>query len=163
VRNSVKAGKGNISMTVISKEDVDLIIQVMTSQDGGLDSIYGYVDRETGEVSIGTPDNPVEGVPAEDDDEVPAELHARFLKIPYVGSRDGYQDMVDFIETVEDERLRDLLGVAVKGKGAFGRFKDVLRCSEYKLEQEGWFAFGGQLETDRAIKWLASEGLSVST
>lgn len=115
------------------------------------------------EGSIGTPDNPVEGVPAEDDDEVPAELHARFLEIPYVGSRDGYQDMVDFIETVEDERLRDLLGVAVKGKGAFGRFKDVLRRSEYKLEQERWFAFGGQLETDRAIKWLASEGLSVST
>ena len=132
-------------MTVIAKEDIDSIVQVMTSQDGGLGSFYGYVDRETGEVLIGTPDDPVEGVPAEDDEEVEQELHDRFLEIPCVGSRDGYQDMVNFIETVGDERLRDLLGVAVTGKGAFGRFKDVLRRSEYKLEQERWFGFGGQL------------------
>jgi hypothetical protein len=158
-----KSRQNNKSMTVILKEDVDLIIQVMTSQDGGFDSLYGYVNRETGEVLTGSRDYPVEGVPDEDDEEVPDEVHDRYLSIPHIGSRDGYEDMVNFVETVTDERLRDLLSVAIKGKGAFGRFKDVLRRTEYKSEQDRWVSFGGQLETDRAVKWLASEGLSVST
>lgn len=150
-------------MTIVSRDDLDSIIQVMTSQEFGLCSLYGYIDRETGEVLLGTSDSPVEGVPAEDDDEVPEELHDRYLPIPHIGSRDGYEDMVNFIDTVDDERLHDLLGVAIKGKGAFGRFKDVLRRPEYKLEQERWFSFSGQLETDRVVKWLESKGLSVSS
>jgi hypothetical protein len=45
----------------------------------------------------------------DDDGEIPEELEHRYLSIPHLGSRDGYQDMVDFIETITDEKLRDLL------------------------------------------------------
>ncbi len=149
-------------MTVVLKDGIFSIIQIMDSELDGKDEMYGYVDRETGEVLMGTSEYPIEDIPYDDDGEIPEELAHRYLSIPHLGSRDGYQDMVDFIETVTDEKLRDLLSVAIKGKGAFGRFKDVLRRSEYKSEQEAWFSFGDRAETERVVKWLATEGLSIS-
>jgi Uncharacterised protein family (UPF0158) len=149
-------------MTVVLKDGIFSIIQIMDSELDGKDEMYGYVDRETGEVLMGTPEYPIEDIPYDDDGEIPEELEHRYLSIPHLGSRDGYQDMVDFIETITDEKLRDLLSVAIKGKGAFGRFKDVLRRSEYKSEQEAWFSFCDSAETERVVKWLATENLSVS-
>jgi hypothetical protein len=149
-------------MTLVLKDGIDSIIQVMNSELDGMGAMYGYVNRETGEVLVGTPEYPIEDIPYDDDGEIPEELEHHYLSIPHLGSRDGYQDMVDFIEIVTDEKLRDLLGIAIKGKGAFGRFKDVLRRSEYKSEQEAWFSFGDRAETERVVKWLATENLSVS-
>ena len=50
----------------------------------------------------------------------------RYELTPKAESHEGYEDMVDFIATVTDEHLAELLEVAVDGKGAFRRFKDVL-------------------------------------
>jgi hypothetical protein len=47
----------------------------------------------------------------------------RFIIVPQADSRGGYQDMVDFTETVADPHLRELLQVALNGRGAFRRFK----------------------------------------
>ncbi len=146
-------------MALILKDGIDSIIQVINSN--GIEC-HGYVDRETGEVLVGTSEYPNEDIPRDEDGEIPEELEHRYLSIPEMGSRDGYQDMVDFIETVTDDKLRDLLSVAIKGKGAFGRFKDVLRRSEYSSEQAAWFSFCDRMETERVIKWLATENLSVS-
>ena len=43
--------------------------------------------------------------------------------IPKAESHEGYEDMEDFIATVEDERLAELLKVAINGKGAFADSK----------------------------------------
>lgn len=146
----------------ISKDDIFFISQIMKSQDG--EEICGYIDRETGEVAIGSYNDLWEIIPHEEDEnyeELEAEFEIRYLPIPRQGSRDSYQDMVDFIETVVDEQLRDLLGVAIQGRGAFGRFKDVLRRLEYESERQRWFAFSEQCEYDRVVEWLTAEGLSV--
>lgn len=50
----------------------------------------------------------------------------RYERIPRVESHEGYEDMEDFITTIADEHLAELLEVTVNGKGAFRRFKDVL-------------------------------------
>lgn len=50
----------------------------------------------------------------------------RYERIPKVESHEGYDDMQDFIATIENEHLTELLEVAINGKGAFRRFKDVL-------------------------------------
>jgi len=47
--------------------------------------------------------------------------------------------MAEFIDSVNDNRLRALLDVATKGKGGFRRFKDVLQ--EHPEQRERWFAF----------------------
>ncbi len=50
----------------------------------------------------------------------------RFIHVPKQESRNGYDDMADFAETVTNHRLRELLFAALNGKGPFRRFKDVL-------------------------------------
>lgn len=148
--------------TMILQNDISLITETMKSRDG--EGIYGYIDRETGEVLIGCQDAPLEILLNEEDEnyeELEAEFDLRYLPIPQEGSRDSYQDMVDFIETVADERLRDLLEVAIQGRGAFGRFKDVLRRSEYESERDRWFAFSEKCEYGRVVEWLIAEGFNV--
>jgi Uncharacterised protein family (UPF0158) len=62
----------------------------------------------------------------------------------------------DFIDTVSDERLRELLTVAIQGRGAFRRFTDVL--ARRLGEQQRWFDFQAARLAARAVEWLAEEG-----
>ncbi len=76
----------------------------------------------------------------------------RYERIPKAESYEGYQDMVDFIATVDNEHLVELLEVAINGKGAFRRFKDVLL--NYPEERERWFQFKDERMEERALEWL---------
>jgi hypothetical protein len=60
--------------------------------------------------------------------------------------------MQDFIATVKDERLSELLEVAINGKGAFRRFKDALL--NYHEERERWFQYRDDRTQERALEWL---------
>ena len=83
----------------------------------------------------------------------------RYEPIPKVESYEGYRDMQSFIATVEDDHLGELLEVAINGKGAFRRFKDVLL--NYPKEREKWFEFRDGRMEERALKWLESIGVSL--
>src|SRR5262249_29194758 len=72
-------------------------------------------------------------------DAVEGGLRPRFLPVPGADSRAGYEDMEAFIETVASLRLRERLWGAIRGRGAFRRFKDVLGRQPAELER--WFAF----------------------
>jgi hypothetical protein len=81
----------------------------------------------------------------------------RYRMIPKQDSRDGYRDMQEYIWSLEDEHLRELLEVAIQGSGAFRRFKDVLY--RYPEAQENWFRFRDEREKQRMTDWLASQGI----
>ena len=83
----------------------------------------------------------------------------RYERIPEAESHEGYEDMVDFIDTVKDERLVGLLEVAINGKGAFRRFKDVLL--NYPEERESWFHFKDDRTQERALEWLGDIDVSL--
>ncbi len=82
-----------------------------------------------------------------------------YERIPKAESHEGYEDMVDFIATVKDEHLTELLEVAINGKGAFRRFKDVLL--NYPEERERWFQFRDDRTQERALEWLDAIGVSL--
>jgi hypothetical protein len=84
----------------------------------------------------------------------------RYLQVPRAGSHEGYADMQDFIDTVSDEHLHELLDVAIQGRGAFRRFKDVL--ARDPAEQQCWFDFQAARLDARAREWLADEGCEPS-
>lgn len=84
----------------------------------------------------------------------------RYKPIPKSESHEGYRDMQDFITTVEDEHLVELLEVAINGKGAFRRFKDVLL--NYPQEREKWFKFRDDRMEERALEWLESIDVSLA-
>lgn len=89
------------------------------------------------------------------------EFASRFIHVPKQESRDGYSDMVDFAESIADERLRELLFVALNGKGAFRRFKDVL-CNHPEQRQR-FFEFSDQRVKDRILEWLKDEGIELES
>jgi hypothetical protein len=75
-----------------------------------------------------------------------------FLRIEPASSREQYRWMERFVVTVTDTALRERLLIAIDGKGAFRRFKDVLL--NYPGERERWFAYRGDLLHCRMKAWL---------
>ncbi len=76
----------------------------------------------------------------------------RYISVERTSSREGYRDMESFIDTVESAQLQNLLQVAIQGKGAFRRFKDVLL--DYPEERTRWFEFKDERLTERVQSWL---------
>ncbi len=139
----------------ILKIDLDELCEAM--ENSSFNDEY-FLDLETGDIlfiSEYTDDEETEKLKdciAEDLD--------RYERIPKAESHEGYQDMVDFIATVEDERLAELLEIAINGKGAFRRFKDVLL--NYPEEREKWFKFKDDRIEERAREWLDDVEVSLA-
>lgn len=77
-----------------------------------------------------------------------------------IDSRDAYGDMEDFIAGVREPRARELLGLAIAGRGAFRRFKDTL--FEFPELREEWHAFHDARMRRRALNWLVQARLADS-
>jgi hypothetical protein len=114
----------------------------------------GRIDLQTGEVwplaaieyaqEIGEED-------AEEEDDPD-----RWLGVSGEGSDAAYRDMEEFIGSVPDPDRADRLSIAISGRGAFRRFRDVL--SRWPEEVERWSAFSDERQRGRARGWLAAAG-----
>ena len=116
-----------------------------------------FLDTETGDVILASEmfdDEETQQQLTEIDEAEPG----RYLQVLRADSREGYDDMQDFIDTVSDGHLQELLNVAIQGRGAFRRFKDVL--ARHPAEQERWFDFHARRLEARVREWVAEEGLS---
>ena len=131
---------------------MDDILDAMSR--GEDDPFSFYLDQETGAVACVAHD-----MPGEEADEALAdavvENSSRYVEIPRYEGRDEYDLMCTFAESVDDDDVRDRLHVALQGKGAFGRFRDVLfRFEDVKA---AWFTFRQKALVDAAVRWLRSE------
>jgi len=95
--------------------------------------------------------------PLQEADRVEGGFGTRFIRIPPPEVRDGYEDMEEFISAVGNQRLQDQLWVAIRGRGAFRRLKDVL--ADHPTERERWFGFRDARVLERVHEWLADEGI----
>jgi predicted nucleotidyltransferase len=148
---------------------VDLPGLMAAFEDASWETSY-YLDLKTGEVimltdeELGYVDEPPDWPLPEWQEEAVKRAEEiwldggkRYLRVPDADSREGYSDMDDFIATVEDEHLRELLWVSIRGRSAFRRFKDVLY--DYPRERKRWFDFGDTQVRRRVLDWLESEGI----
>ena len=76
----------------------------------------------------------------------------RYLRVDPASSREQYRWMERFVGAVQDLPLRERLLVAIDGKGAFRRFKDVLLA--FPAERERWFAYRSELLHLHIQTWL---------
>ena len=132
-----------------------------------LERIYGEMpDAEPGEpgglaaILERRPLQPWERKALVDADLVETGFGDRFIEVPRIDSSEAYQDMEEFISTLQDGRFRDRLSRAIRGRGAFGRFRDVL--AESPRERERWFEFKERRVEERLAQWLREEGIEVS-
>jgi hypothetical protein len=113
----------------------------------------GAIDLETGDI---WPRLAIEDAIAAEEAEEEDFDTDRWLDIGSRESRSGYHDMADFVATVTDESLLQRLQVAINGKGAFRRFRDVLWHEEDELTR--WTRFSDERQQGRARAWLAARG-----
>jgi len=150
------------------KIDVEDIAIIMENQDR-FGTQY-YLDTETGEV-VAIPDELMsaleegescEGLPTWELGLLPKakeifEGSDRYQEIPIRPSYEGYNLMVQFAEGVADKRIQRELSIPLDGKGAFRRFKKVLR--NYPKEEKEWFKFKAERDREEVKDWL--EGLGI--
>ena len=87
------------------------------------------------------------------------EMHfgGRIIRIPAGESGYSWDDMAEFIETVQNSNLADRLRDAIDGRGAFSRFKRVVY--DHPETAKKWNAFREIRQQERAAEWLESEGI----
>ena len=83
----------------------------------------------------------------------------RYIRIDRDDPYAGYNDMEAFIYTVENAELRERLDRAIRGRGAFRRFKDLLL--DHLDVREDWFAFQDERQRRRALAWLEARRIEV--
>jgi hypothetical protein len=109
------------------------------------------LDPGTGQVVFWTEDLGIDGQNPVDLDEL-----EHLVAINPLPSWVWYQDMVDFADGITDEQAGRRLARAIRGRGAFRRFKDELH-EEYPDLVAVWYAFRDVRARRRAVEWLAEQ------
>jgi len=84
----------------------------------------------------------------------------RYVRVDPASSREQYRWMERFVSAVQDQPLRERLLVAIDGKGAFRRFKDVLLA--FPAERERWFAHRSDLLHLHIQTWIEHMNIEVA-
>ncbi len=146
-------GSGPAAMLRALPVDLDELAGIL---EGDL-SVGGRIDIRTGEV---WPQAAIEyALETGEEDEDTADDPERWLPVDGEGSREGYRDMELFIASVEDPGRAERLAIAIRGRGAFRRFKDEL--ARWPGELERWHALSEERQRGRARSWLAAAGYRV--
>jgi hypothetical protein len=133
------------------------VVQIGPLYESDLDDEFGDDDVEDeNDAENATLDDDDDDDPAPDDD-ADDPTRRRWLRFDSQGSRAGFQDMVDFLETITDERHATHLERALHGRGAFRRFKDEL--ADVPGELARFFRFTEDRRLGRARQWLREFGL----
>ncbi len=106
-----------------------------------------YLDLDTGELG-----------PLTDEDDADELLMGRRVRaVPALDAREAYGIMERFAAAATDATLRELLAVALTGKGAFRRFKDVVH--RWPDVADAWHEFHDASVLASAAEWLESEDI----
>jgi hypothetical protein len=147
--DQLNAAAGSSAAPLLRPVDVDLE-ELASLLEGDVLGGGGRVDLKTGECwpdSLDCQDDDVDDDNNQDD---------RWLYVECVGSHGGYRDMELFIATLGRPEIAGRLQIAISGKGAFRRFKDVL--SRRPEEFERYCLLSNERQRGRARAWLAAEG-----
>ena len=112
-----------------------------------------YLNTETGEVV------PVFGF---NRDRILAEVRQfpkRYLRLPPISGRSGYNSMFEFARTVSRPELRAQLEAALDGRGVYRRFREVLKAES--REYDRWQQFRGEMVAGRLRKRLEADGIAI--
>jgi hypothetical protein len=130
------------------------------------DEIGAYLNRETGEiVTISEEEfdavedqDPLENYPEWEQDNIKIareilDNEENFLNLPTKHDIHEYQIMEKFCLSVKDREVSEELYGAIKGKRAFGRFKEILQ--RFRMADE-WYKYREEAIKRIAIDWCKS-------
>ncbi len=73
------------------------------------------------------------------------------ISLPGRTELNEYKDMVSFVDLLTDDHIKDKLYNALKGKGAFSRFKNEI---SYLGLRDKWFKYRDECLKQKVISWL---------
>ena len=128
-----------------------------------------YISKKTGElVTVTEEEANIVDAGGEDDEFIPDWQRETLPKVREVLESDDFVALPDKFEiheysimerfclSLSDEGLQDALLHAIRGSGAFRRFKDAIHRKEI---QDDWYRFRDESIKDIAIDFLESEGI----
>ena len=83
-----------------------------------------------------------------------------FIPLPTKEEVNDYQNMVNFTESIEDDKKCDWFENAIHGKGAFRRFRATLE--RFGMETE-WYDYLEACHRELAIEWCEQHGIVYDT
>jgi len=147
---------------VVSLRDVVDALNILS------DEHQAFLNKRTGEIVFLT-DEEIDAVEAEEPlEEYPEWQRELIQKAEEVLGSEDYEPLPDQFEinewrimeqfcwTVKDEELRGLLLRAIRGRGAFRRFKDMIY--RYGIEDE-WYQYRDRALEEIAVRWLEARGI----
>jgi len=154
------------------KIDLDDIAMAMEFS-SNIEESFRYLDTETGKVIYideSVMDDVEEGNDkeiadypdwmkemAEDAKAVLDDDKERFKEIPHIESHESYKVMEDFIYTIKDRKIQNMLLRAIQGRGAFRMFKDTI--AEWPELEKQWFSYRDNAVRQEVLDWLESIGI----
>lgn len=139
----------------IDRDDLELAFTMHSEEQ------RSYLDLNTGKIELAANDLIGHDAGLSEEEVETGFAEGYLVPIEPLSSSDEYQWMVEFTETVANDRLRELLDLALDGRGAFRRFKAVL--SEHPAERERWFAFHEECIHRAMNEWLAEHDIEPTT
>lgn len=73
-----------------------------------------------------------------------------FMMLPSKYDLDDYAIMEDFCCSIQDEDIRDRAFIAIKGRGAFSRFKDLMHHCDLI---DDWYKYRNEKIKQQAMEW----------
>lgn len=128
---------------------------LIDSMDMQFDEMDSYLDKKTMSIICVTSEEIYGADDIEDMDEFEELYGDRFIRIPSQYDINEYSIMEDFIETLP-ENIQGEFYIAINGRGAFRRFKDMAR---YKGVEKQWYSFKEQKLRDIAIEWCKGNNI----
>lgn len=81
-----------------------------------------------------------------------------FIPLPSKFDIDEYSIMEEFCLQIKNNEIREIMEGAIRGGGAFRRFKSKIR--EFDLEEK-WYQFQNNAIKKIAIEWCEENGISI--
>ncbi|MCI5207413.1 MAG: hypothetical protein D3910_01150 [Candidatus Electrothrix sp. ATG2] len=80
----------------------------------------------------------------------------QYIALPTKYDVHQYAIMEEFCESVADQKISDALQIAIRGKGAFRRFKDA--CHRFEISEQ-WYSYQTEALKEIAISWCKENNL----
>ncbi|RAV01785.1 hypothetical protein DQG13_11815 [Paenibacillus sp. YN15] len=151
--NMNEAGDDHVKELKLNKQQFQELVDTFGMYIEGMES---FLNIETGDVvMLRTFDQDQDEEDEELSEMVEEGYNEIYFSIPQLESFEGFEDMVDFAATVEDEQLKStLMYILNGGKGVFRRFKDALSSDRKQLER--YYRFVEERNGVRVSDWLES-------
>jgi|SRR5699024_1845809 len=141
--------KGGTRFMIIKLNNVIEAIELASDE-------FNYYNSETREI-IMYADPMITGIDQSDFlEDLEADIDNKYIQLPTKFDVNDYDIMESFIWNIKDEKTQNELEEAIRGRGAFRRFKDKIQ--KFDLEEQ-WFSYRDNAYKRIAIEWCENHNI----